>query len=138
MGFTYAANVTKASLGALLNVSGGHTGTLTFNTGTLSATAGHGLQFDNADGAYNFNGTTTLNGGDAGVDILNGSGGTFSFTSGAVDYESHRHCFQRQRQRAGPDLRRQHHCQQQPRGQHQQWGGGGLRHADLQHRHHYR
>jgi hypothetical protein len=80
VGFTYPGDVTKASLGALLNVSGGHTGTLTFNTGTLSGTNGTGLQFDNADGAYNFNGTSTLNGGDAGVDILNGSGGTFSFS----------------------------------------------------------
>src|ERR1041384_8207524 len=79
--FTYAGNVTKATTGALLSVAGGHTGTLTFNTGTLSATSGTGLQFDNADGTYNFNGTTTLNGGDAGVDILNGSSGTFSFGS---------------------------------------------------------
>jgi hypothetical protein len=79
--FTYPGGVTKASLGALLNVSGGHTGTLTFNTGTLSATAGTGLQFDNADGTYNFNGTTTLNGGDAGVDILNGSAATFFFST---------------------------------------------------------
>ncbi len=78
---TYAGNVTKATTGALLSVAAAHSGTLTFNTGTLSATSGTGLQFDNADGAYNFNGTTTLNGGDAGVDILNGSGGTFSFGS---------------------------------------------------------
>ncbi len=81
VGLTYPGNVTKASTGALLSVAGGHTGTLTFNTGTLSATSGTGLQFDNADGTYNFNGTTTLNGGDAGVDILNGSSGTFTFAS---------------------------------------------------------
>ncbi len=80
---TYPGNVTKATTGSLLSVTNGHTGTLTFNTGTLSATAGDGLQFNNADGTYNFNGTTTLNGGDAGVDILNGSGGTFSFSTGA-------------------------------------------------------
>ena len=48
----------------------------------MSATNGTGLQFDNADGTYNFNGTTTLNGGDAGIDILNGSGGTFVFGTG--------------------------------------------------------
>src|SRR5213075_2252806 len=49
-----------------------------------SATHGTGLQFNNADGTYNFNGTTTLDGssaGDAGIDITNGSGGTFSFVS---------------------------------------------------------
>src|SRR5262245_59085585 len=62
----------------MVNVTGGHTGTLTF-TGTLNASNGTGLQFNNADGTYNFNGTTTLNGGNAGVDILGGSGGTFSF-----------------------------------------------------------
>jgi hypothetical protein len=67
----------------LLNVAGGHSGTLTFSSSTLNASAGTGLQFDDADGAYNFNGTTTLNGGDAGVDILNGSAGTFTFGTGA-------------------------------------------------------
>ena len=80
---TYSGSVSKNNSGALVNVSGGHaTGTVTFQTGTLSATSGTGLQFDNADGTYNFNGTTTLNGGDAGIDILNGSGGAFTFTSG--------------------------------------------------------
>jgi hypothetical protein len=67
---------------ALVSISGGHnTGTLTFQTGALGATNGTGLQFDNADGIYNFSGTATLNGGDAGVDITNGSSGNFSFTN---------------------------------------------------------
>jgi VCBS repeat-containing protein len=80
--FTYSGNVTQAANNAAVSISGGHaTGTITFNTGTISATNGTGLQFDNADGTYNFNGTTTMNGGDAGIDILNGSGGTFSFNS---------------------------------------------------------
>ena len=80
--FTYTGNVTKASAGPLVAISNGHSaGIITFQTGTLSATAGTGLQFDNADSTYNFNGTTTLNGGDAGVDILNGSSGTFNFSS---------------------------------------------------------
>ncbi|HEV7487911.1 MAG TPA: putative Ig domain-containing protein [Thermoanaerobaculia bacterium] len=66
----------------LVSVAAGHTGTLTFGA-NVTATNGLGLQFDNADGTYNFNGTTnSLNGGDAGVDIINGSGGTFSFSSG--------------------------------------------------------
>jgi hypothetical protein len=83
--FSYSGNVSQANSGAaLVSVSGGHNGTLTFDTGTLSATGGSGLQFDNADGTYNFNGTTTLNGGDAGIDILNGSTGTFSFGSGTT------------------------------------------------------
>ena len=76
---TYSGGITQASNAALLSVAGGHTGTLTFQTGTLSATNGSGLQFDNADGTYNLNGTNTLNGGDAGIDILNGSSGTFNF-----------------------------------------------------------
>jgi hypothetical protein len=81
---TYSGNITQANNAPLLSVGGQtfqHTGTLTF-TGTLSATNGTGLQFDNADGTYNFNGTTTLNGGDAGVDIFGApspSGGTFNF-----------------------------------------------------------
>ena len=81
---TYSGGMTQATNNvALVNVQGGHnTGTLTFQTGTLSATTGTGLQFNNADGTYNFNGTTTLNGGDAGVDILNGSAGTFTFATG--------------------------------------------------------
>ena len=83
--FTYPGNVTKSNNNALLSVTGGHnTGTLTFQTGTLSATNGTGLQFSNADGTYNFTGTTTLNGGDAGVDILSDSGGTFGFGTGTT------------------------------------------------------
>ncbi|MBS0206166.1 MAG: right-handed parallel beta-helix repeat-containing protein [Planctomycetes bacterium] len=83
---TYSGGMTQAVNNvALVNVQGGHgTGTLTFQTGTLDATAGTGLQFNNADGIYNFNGTTTLHGGDAGVDIVNGSGGTFTFGTGTA------------------------------------------------------
>lgn len=78
---TYSGSVTQGVNAPLVQVSAGHSGTVIFNTGTLSATNGAGLQFDNADGSYQFNGTTTLNGGDAGVDILNGSGGSFAFSS---------------------------------------------------------
>ncbi len=83
---TYSGGMTQSLNNvALVNVQGGHnTGTLTFQTGTLDATTGTGLQFNNADGIYNFNGTTTLHGGDAGVDIVNGSGGTFVFGTGTT------------------------------------------------------
>ncbi len=85
VGFVYSGTVSKGTTGALVSISGGHSaGTITFQTGTLSATAGTGLQFDNADGTYNFNGTNTLNGGDAGIDILNGSSGTFSFSASST------------------------------------------------------
>ncbi|MCH7728748.1 MAG: right-handed parallel beta-helix repeat-containing protein, partial [Planctomycetes bacterium] len=80
---TYSGDITHSTAGtAAVSVTGGHTtGTVTFQTGTISATDGTGLQFDNADGTYNFTftNTTTLNGGDAGIDILNGSGGSFFF-----------------------------------------------------------
>jgi hypothetical protein len=76
------ASVTQATAGQpTVSVTGGHTGILNFQTGTVSATGGPGLQFDNADGNYQFNGTTTLNGGDAGVDIVNGSAATFIFSA---------------------------------------------------------
>jgi hypothetical protein len=78
---TYTGNITQANNAALVSVSGGHTGSLTFQTGTLSATNGTGLQFSNANGTYHFSSTTTLNGGDAAIDILTGSRGTFSFSS---------------------------------------------------------
>jgi Ca2+-binding RTX toxin-like protein len=80
---TYSGNITQGNNAALLNVDGGtngHSGTLTL-TGTLSATNGTGLQFNNADGTYNLNGTNTMNGGDAGIDIQGGSNGTFGFSS---------------------------------------------------------
>ncbi len=70
----------------MVSVSGGHaTGTITFS-GTLNATNGTGLQFTDADSTtlYNFTGTTTLNGGDAGIDITGGSAGTFTFGAGTT------------------------------------------------------
>ena len=82
---TYSGSIAQANNASTVNVTGGHsTGTVTFQTGTLSATNGNGLQFNNADGTYNFNGTTTLNGGDAGIDILNGSAGTFTFANTTI------------------------------------------------------
>ena len=84
LGFTYNGSVSQANNAALLSVAG-HNGTITFGAGsTLSATNGTGLQFDNADGIYAFNGTTTLNGGDAGIDILNGSAGSFTFANASI------------------------------------------------------
>ncbi|TGX54113.1 hypothetical protein E5A73_08295 [Sphingomonas gei] len=81
--FDYAGGITGITAGALVSVSNGDVGTAVFS-GTLGATGGTGLRFDNADGIYSFTGTTTLNGGDAGLDILNGSGGTFNFGSGTA------------------------------------------------------
>lgn len=81
---TYRGNVTQANAVALLSVTGGHSGDVAFPSGTINASNGTGLQFDNADGTYDFGGgTVTLNGGDAGIDVTNGSGGTFSFPASA-------------------------------------------------------
>ncbi|MGE3397434.1 MAG: beta strand repeat-containing protein, partial [Sphingomonas sp.] len=78
---SYLGNITQTAGGALVAIAE-HGGSATFGTGTLSATSGTGLQFSNADGNYAFNGTTTLNGGNAGIDILAGSAGTFTFAAG--------------------------------------------------------
>ncbi|HEX8366673.1 MAG TPA: FG-GAP-like repeat-containing protein [Allosphingosinicella sp.] len=68
-----------AATGSLVSVAGGHaTGTIAFATGALTSTNGGGLVFDNADGTYSLNGTTTLNGGTSGLLIANGSSGTVS------------------------------------------------------------
>ncbi|WP_166745711.1 right-handed parallel beta-helix repeat-containing protein, partial [Sphingomonas naasensis] len=82
---TYSGDLTYATAGqAAVNVANHSVGTVTFQTGTIGATNGTGLQFDNADGTYNFTGTTTLNGGDAGIDIVNGSAGIFTFGAGTA------------------------------------------------------
>jgi len=82
---TDKGTIAQSNNAALLNVSGKHTGTLTFS-GALSATNGSGLQFNDADGSYNVNAASsslTLNGGNAGLSITNGSSGTFNFASSA-------------------------------------------------------
>ena len=84
----FTGKITQANNAAALAVSGGHTGTLTFNEGTsgggvIDATAGTGLQFDNADGTYTFNHAVTLHGGDAGIDIID-SDGTFTFADATI------------------------------------------------------
>ena len=68
---SYSGNVTQSNNAALVSVTNHTTGTITF-TGTLSATNGSGLQFNNADSttSYNFNGTNNLNGGDAGINSV--------------------------------------------------------------------
>ncbi|HEX5704275.1 MAG TPA: Ig-like domain-containing protein [Pyrinomonadaceae bacterium] len=88
---TYSGNITQAAAAPMVTISGGHssTGPVTFS-GTLNASLGQGLQFNNANstggggGGYNFTGTTTLAGGDAGIDILNLSAGSFNFGTGTT------------------------------------------------------
>lgn len=81
---TYSGNITQGTASQrLLDITNESAGTITFQTGTLSATNGTGLLFSNADGTVNLNGTTTLNGGDAGVDVNNGTSGTINIANGS-------------------------------------------------------
>ena len=71
--------------GSTVAVSGGHSGSFTQDAGSgIIATNGDGLQFNGADGNYNFNGPVTLNGGNAGIDILGGSAGSFTFSNTTI------------------------------------------------------
>ncbi len=83
--FSCASSITHAAgVNPMVSISGGHSvGTVTF-TGALNASSGTGLQFDNADSTYNFNGATTLAGGDSAIDVLNGSAGTFNFNATTI------------------------------------------------------
>lgn len=82
--FAAGSSLTQTANAAAVSVSGGHTGSLTYS-GTINATNGTGLQFDNADGtSYSFTGAVTLNGGDAGVDIVNGSDASFTFSNTSI------------------------------------------------------
>ena len=79
LGLTYSGSITQSNNFAAVNVQNHSTGIVTLS-GVINATNGTGIQFNNADGSqYNLNGTVTLNGGDAGVDILNGSSASFTF-----------------------------------------------------------
>ncbi len=78
--FDGTSSIVQAAGGLTLNVANHSTGTLAF-AGLINATSGSGMQFNNADGTYNFTGITTLNGGNAGIDIYNGATGTFTFGS---------------------------------------------------------
>lgn len=86
---TYTGSISQTNNAAAVAVSGGHEGTLimteaAIGAGIINATNGTGLQFDNADGDYSFNHAVVLDGGDAGIDILNGSAGTFTFINTTI------------------------------------------------------
>ena len=80
--FEAASSIIQNQNQSAVIVANGHAGGNSRFSGTINATNGDGLQFDNADGTqYNFNGSITLNGGDAGLDIVNGSSGVFTFSN---------------------------------------------------------
>ncbi|MBX3425389.1 MAG: hypothetical protein KF688_06895 [Pirellulales bacterium] len=85
----FTGNITQANNASVVQVAGGHTGSMTFTestsgAGVITATNGDGLQFDNADGVYTFNSKVTLNGGDAGIDIVNGSAASISLANAEI------------------------------------------------------
>ncbi len=78
----------STSNAAAVHVDGHPQGTVVFSSGAITATGGTGLQLDDADGSYTFNGVVVLNGGDAGIDILNGSTGSFTFANTTISEPS--------------------------------------------------
>ena len=84
--FQTTSSIVQNQAAAVVSVSGGHTtGTLDFD-GSITAGNGTGLQFNNADGRYDFDSVNSksLSGGDSGIDIFNGSSGTFTFISASI------------------------------------------------------
>jgi hypothetical protein len=77
--FTYNGDVTHAGANPLVIVQNHGTGTVAFQNGTMSSTS-NGLTFLNADGTYNFNGTTTLSGAPR-ITISGLSSGSFNFST---------------------------------------------------------
>jgi hypothetical protein len=62
-----------------------HTGTITFNSGTLHSTGRSAFFFSEADGTYHVNGTTTATGNSStSLLIQSGSSGIFNFSSGTA------------------------------------------------------
>ena len=80
---TDSGSISQAGTGALIAATGGHTGTLIFQTGTLSATSAGGLGFTNADGTYTLSAGASLSGG-GGVAITAGSSGTITLNNTSI------------------------------------------------------
>jgi hypothetical protein len=83
---TYSGNVNQSGGAAAIQISGGHGGTVTFHTGTIaisnnSACCFGGVDFDNADGTYDFAGPLSITGGRTAIRVIGGSGGVMSFGS---------------------------------------------------------
>jgi hypothetical protein len=89
---TFTGRINQANNATVLSVTGDHNGTLTFNeqtanAGVISATAGNGLQFNNANGAYVFNDKVTLNGADPVINVdAADDAATFTFAEVDIDY----------------------------------------------------
>ncbi len=90
---TYSGNISKSSAGLLIDIDNHETGTVTFQTGTLSSTGtSSGLRVQNSNsGTVNFNNPTkTLNtGANSAVTLnTNNAGGTMNFGGGGLDIDT--------------------------------------------------
>ena len=88
-GITFNGKIEQGATASAIFVGGGHDGTVEFNEfnlgdGVIEATAGDGIQLDGADGVYTFNDTVTLNGGDAGIDVIGDSDATLTFVEANI------------------------------------------------------
>lgn len=90
---TLTGSIEQSTAQTVLSVTGDHDGTLTFNettanAGVINATAGNGLQFNNANGAYIFNDKVTLDGADPVINVVaSDDGATFTFAEVDIDYD---------------------------------------------------
>jgi VCBS repeat-containing protein len=81
---TYRGGITQGGDLPMVSILDHQSGTVTFDNGILSAEGQDtGIRLFNADGVYNFNGTTTVHGGSVGVEVTGGSSGTISFGASA-------------------------------------------------------
>ncbi|MEN1680866.1 MAG: inverse autotransporter beta domain-containing protein [Planctomycetota bacterium] len=86
---TFTGQINQGGTGAAVSISGEHGGTITFaesttDAGVVNATNGTGIQLNDADGSYAFNSAVVLNGGDAGIDMLNDTDGDLTITDGTI------------------------------------------------------
>jgi hypothetical protein len=85
----FTGRIVQSNNASVLNVNSGHTGNLTFREavtgdGVIEATAGGGLQFDDADGNYTFVNAVELTGVAAGINVVNDSDGVITVNNGMI------------------------------------------------------
>ena len=75
----YSGAIEQTTSGAAVSVANHGAGTITLDGATIEAASGSGLQFNNVSGIYDISAVTTLNGGDAALDVISSSG-TLNFS----------------------------------------------------------
>ena len=83
-----AGSISQSNNASAVAVTGNHTGTINFtNVSTISTTNGTGLQFNGANGTYNFLGTSNISGPNANI-FLQSSKGVFTFDNTTINTAS--------------------------------------------------